>query len=125
MATEPEVNDPFDLSAQADAKSQQDDAARLKRQIEVDDLKWLMGHRQGRRYVWRQLQNYGVFRLSFDSDPLVMAFKEGARNHGLKLLADIHEHCPERYAEMTREVRDARRRSTSSSDRNAGNSTGS
>lgn len=122
MATETSKGiDPLDLEAQDAAKSQQDDATRLQRQREVDDLKWLMGHKQGRRYMWVQLNNYGVFRTSFSSDPLVMAFNEGARNQGLKLIADIHEHCAERYAEMTKEQHDARRSSSIRS--NPGNST--
>lgn len=94
---------PFELNEQQEAEALTDDAARLLRQIEVDDLKFIMGHKQGRRYVWRQLGRYGVFRSTFNTEPLLMAFKEGARNHGLQLIADIHQHCPERYAEMQKE----------------------
>lgn len=112
--------DPFDLDAQEAARVLQDDATRLKRQIEVDDLKWLMAHKQGRRIVWRLLQSYGVFRSSFRVDALEMAFLEGARNHGLKLLADVHEHCDERYADMMKEAKAdaARSRSRSNDTRN-------
>jgi hypothetical protein len=94
---------PFDLNEQEEAKALRADATRLQTQIEVDDLKFVMGHKQGRRYVWRQLEKHGVFRSSFSSDPLLMAFKEGARNDGLKLMAEILEHCPKQYAEMLKE----------------------
>lgn len=113
---------PFDLDRQQEAKAQADDAARLQRQIEVDDLKFVMGHRQGRRFVWRQLESYGVFRSSFSTDPVVMAFNEGGRNLGLKLIAEIHQHCPDRYAEMTKEQIEHGKRSPS---RNARDSAGS
>jgi len=100
--------DPFDLRAQQAASALVDEATRLKRQTEVEDLKFIMSTKQGRRYVWRQLERYGVFRTSFSSDPLIMAYNEGSRNQGLGLIADISEHCPERYAEMTREQRKAK-----------------
>lgn len=111
---------PFDLHEQQEAKAQADDAARLQRQVEVDDLKFVMGHKQGRRFVWRQLHSYGVFRSSFSTDPVVMAFNEGGRNHGLKLIAEIHQHCPERYAEMMKEQTEHGKRNSSRNNRDSG-----
>jgi hypothetical protein len=35
-----------------------------------------------------------------------MAFNEGCRNQGNKLLALVTEHCPERYAELLSEAKD-------------------
>lgn len=100
--------DPLDLESQAEGKEQRDEADRVKRLIEIEDFKWVMAHKQGRRFVWRLLEQYGVFRSSFRTDALEMAFLEGQRNDGLRLMADIHEHAPDRYVEMLGEQRNAR-----------------
>jgi hypothetical protein len=97
--------DPTDLRGQ-----EQDRIERVKRDrqaqfLEAEDVKWLMSSKRGRRIVWRQLERAGVFRLSFDTTAMVMAFNEGQRNGGLALLALINAHCPERYLEMLTEQR--------------------
>lgn len=103
-------HNPTDLAAQERAKSEQDSAAKVRRDQEKDDFKWLMGHRQGRRFVWRLLSKAGVFRTSFRSDALNMAFLEGQRNLGLLLTSEIHEVCPEREHDMkTENIQDGRR----------------
>lgn len=74
--------------------------------LEVADLLWLMGSKRGRRIVWRLLEEAGVFRTSFNTNALLMAFAEGTRNYGLRVLGLIHSHCPELYAPMLKEQRD-------------------
>lgn len=88
---------------------QSDEGEQHARLIEIDDFKWLMGCPQGRRFVWRLLEGYGVFLSSFSTDPLEMAFREGRRNEGLRLMAMIHEHTPDRYIELLKEQKDAAR----------------
>lgn len=95
--------DPLDLQSQADATADADDRARLSAQIEIDDLKWLMSNKRGRRFVSRLLDRAGVFRLSFNTNALTMAFSEGNRTEGLRLLAQLNTHCPDRYTEMLKE----------------------
>lgn len=80
--------------------------AQLAAQSEIDDIKWLMGSKRGRRVVHRQLVSAGVFRISFHTNALQMAFNEGNRNLGNQLLALITEHCPDRYAELLTEAKD-------------------
>lgn len=118
--TEAAADDPIDLEAQAVAKAAQDERDRIKRLIEVGDLKWLMAHKQGRRFIAKVLEQHGVYRSSFRLEALEMAFLEGQRNHGLALIRDLHEHTPERYAEMLQESRDGR--STSSKPGSTGSS---
>lgn len=101
-----EAEDPLDLDAQAKAREKHEEIDRLKRLIEVGDLKWLMAHRQGRRIVRRLLEKYGVYRSVFRVVAAEMAFLEGQRNCGLALIADLLEHTPERYAEMIQETKD-------------------
>jgi hypothetical protein len=45
-----------------------------------------------------------MFTTSYSSNPIRMAFLEGERNIGLRLVADIMSHCPRRYAEMMQEA---------------------
>ena len=72
-------------------------------ELEIDDLKWLMSNKRGRRFVFRVLERAGVWRLSFNTNALSMAFNEGQRNEGLRLMANITAHCPDRYTEMLEE----------------------
>ena len=83
---EPEVPDP--------------DQAELANQIE--DLRWVMSDKRGRRVVWRLLEIAGIYRLSYTGDDRT-AFNEGQRNVGLKLLAEVNQHCPAEYMEMLKE----------------------
>ena len=89
---------------QQDAQ-REDDAKRreLVRKQEIADFKWLMADPRGRRLVWRQLAAAGVFQSSFDPTAMNMAFNEGRRSEGLRLLAQIHELCPDLYPTMMKE----------------------
>ncbi len=79
--------------------------AELQREQEGRDLATLMDTVEGRRFVWRLLDLAGIYRSSFDVEPLQMAFREGARNSGLLLVADIHEFCADKFHIMTTEAK--------------------
>lgn len=106
-------HDPFDLRGQereaVDTKLQ----TRLDLELEESDTKWLMSSAKGRRIAWRLLDRAGVFRLSFNTNAMQMAFSEGNRNEGLKLLGQIHSLCPELYPTMLKEAKDHGRSSKS------------
>lgn len=104
MAKEP--YDAFDLRAQEDAREQADERAKLKAREAIEDAKWLMSNKRGRRFVYGILDRAGVWRLSFNTNALTMAFNEGGRNEGLALLAKLTEHCPEMYSLMLKEHKD-------------------
>lgn len=95
--------DPTDIRSQERAQDDNDLRAKLASATEEADLIWLMGNKRGRRIVWRILDRAGVFRLSFSSDAMAMAFAEGNRNEGLRILSAIHTLCPERYPVMVKE----------------------
>lgn len=95
--------DPIDIRGQEREQAARDLRARLTRETEESDLKWLMGNKRGRRIVWRLLERAGVFRLSFNANSMTMAFNEGARNEGLRTLSLIHTLCPDQYLNMVRE----------------------
>mgnify|MGYP000025237787 CR=1 FL=1 len=96
--------DPIALNDQAEAADSKALRDRMAAEREAADIRWLMESEQGRRIVWRILNQSGVFRSSFSSDALAMAFSEGNRNIGLQLMAQVHELCPDMYPEMVREA---------------------
>lgn len=82
--------------------------AKHARREELKDLREVLGTSAGRRVVWRQLSQAGVFRLSFVyEETQTTAFNEGRRSMGLSLMADIHELDPELYVTMAREAQQA------------------
>ncbi len=102
--------DPIDVSARDSARADVQQRRKLSQDNEKADIKWLMGSKRGRRIIWRQLDRAGVFKLSFNTNAMMMAFSEGNRNEGLKTLNLIHEACPEQYQTMVREANERRKR---------------
>lgn len=68
------------------------------------ELRQLMHREWGRALVWSLLEKTGVFQISFDTDPLVMAFREGRRSIGNELFADLFEAAPDLYELMRTEA---------------------
>ena len=101
-------HDPLDIRGQERAKADKASRERLDREAEEGDIRWLMGSKRGRRLVWRLLDRAGVFRLSFNSNSMTMAFNEGMRNEGLRILAQVHALCPELYPTMVKEANEQR-----------------
>jgi len=99
--------DPRDIAAIEDDARAKSERRRLDEEQHAKDLVKLMAETWGRRFVWRMLAEAGVFRLSFSSDALAMAFNEGGRNQGLRLVALLHQHCPQQYERMVTENRTA------------------
>jgi hypothetical protein len=102
-----ENTDPLDMEAMTERSK---DAATKARQLNkeiADDIKWLMKERRGRRVALRILEAAGVFQLSFNTNSMQMAFNEGRRSEGLRLLSQLHEHCPDQYQLMIQEKRNA------------------
>ena len=72
-------------------------------QEQADDLRWLLSGPRGRRIAWRWLESAGVFRTSFSADALAMAFAEGQRNAGLRLMDQVLAVRPDAYTQMVKE----------------------
>src|SRR4051812_32278604 len=96
----------FDNATQEAHRDQLKLRAQLAAQSEIEDIKWLMGSKRGRRIAHRLLESAGVFRISFHTNALQMAFNEGNRNQGNVLLALVTEHCPDKYAELLNEAKE-------------------
>ena len=78
------------------------------------DLVWLMCQREGRRFIWRLLQSCRLYETSLAGTSAAF-FREGERNVGLRVLADIVRLCPDLHARMAIEF--AARSSTKENDR--------
>lgn len=80
-----------------------------ERRKDLADIEKLMEKAEGRRIVWRLLEQCNVFGTTFSHEPLTMAFNEGQRNIGLLILADVMEVAPKRYMVMTLEAQERKR----------------
>jgi hypothetical protein len=101
--------DPTDLKGQEADREDKATRERLRAEVEELDVKWLMGSKRGRRIVRRLLEQAGVFRLSFDTNAMRMAFNEGNRNYGNRTLDQILKACPELFQVMLKESNDVSR----------------
>jgi hypothetical protein len=98
-------NDPTDLKRQERDAEADEAKARERRRKELDDLRWFLGHPQGRRIVSRLLDQTGVFRSSFNTSGSVMAFAEGRRDIGLFLTGELLEASTDGYMKILKEFR--------------------
>lgn len=88
-----------------------DETAEVERQYrerekrDEEDIRHVMSDAQGRRIVWKILEQANVFGPCFATDPYVTAFKEGQRNLALALFQRVMSCCPELYLTMADEAR--------------------
>lgn len=99
--------DPTDIRGQERQTDEASQLAKARQQLVINDFKWVIRDKRGRRFVWRLLESTGVFRSSFTGNSETY-FREGARNVGLQVLGMIHEHAPEAYQLMLTEQHDDR-----------------
>lgn len=99
------TKDPTDLREQEREAEADEALSRERRRKDLEDLKWLMAHPQGRRIAARLMEEAGVHRTSFNHSGSVMAFNEGKRHIGLFLTSEILEAAPEGYFKLLREYK--------------------
>ena len=63
----------------------------------------LMQREEGRAWVWKHLQNSGVFDNMFDNNSIQHSFNAGRRSAGLDLERDFKEFAPDYYLKMLKE----------------------
>ena len=102
MATD---KDPTDLNRLEREAEAEEAVARERRRKELEDLRWLLGHPQGRRIVSRLLDEAGVFRSSFNHSGSVMAFNEGRRHMGLFVTSELLEASADGYMKVLKEYK--------------------
>lgn len=77
---------------------------KLERQRETLDLQAILDKPGGRKFMWRLLQECGVYRTSFTGNSATF-YNEGKRAVGLFVLNEIMEASPEAYLLMQKENR--------------------
>jgi hypothetical protein len=94
------------MSALGDIESETKRNARAKRVQAGHDsaITALMSHPETRAWVWDLLTECRVYGPVFDRSALQMAFNDGSRNVGLKLIAQIMRVAPDSYIQMSREA---------------------
>lgn len=94
---------PFDAGDPGSVKARKKEivAAETRR---IDALKAIMSAENGRQYMWWLLGQCGVHRTSFSVDPNRTFFNEGARNIGLIVFTELHQHCLGDYQKMVQEA---------------------
>lgn len=97
---------PTDLAAHEERRHEAKEQSRFEAQVALDDYKWLMSSKRGRRIVWRLLGATGVYRQSYTGNGSETFFREGARSIGLQIVAQLHaiDGGPELYAQMRNEA---------------------
>lgn len=95
---------PHDLEGQRAAEADRALREQLALDVEIGDVKWLMGKRQGRRIVHRLLSKAGVFHSVFNPNFGQMAFEEGKREAARRILHLVNLHCSDQYPVMMREA---------------------
>lgn len=94
--------DPTDTTANEQRDADRKEGRKRIADQEVEDLKWLMSDKRGRRIMWNLLAFTGVFQQPFTGNSETF-FRCGMMNVGQKYLGDINLHAPERYNLMVTE----------------------
>lgn len=101
----PYTGDPTDTAEHERQAEIKDLDAKRKRHQELDDIRWLMTHPQGRRIVRRLLDMTGPRRTPYHSHGAQMAFNAGMQNVGLFIEGEVLEATPEGYIKLLRETK--------------------
>ncbi|MDD3884553.1 MAG: hypothetical protein PHW66_06410 [Gallionella sp.] len=95
--------DILDIQGQEQQLEESERRAKLSEKQEMDDWKWLMSDKRGRRIAFRLIDMAGVHRPSIDQNTAAMAFKEGKRWFGTLIMEKLERHCFDRYLDMLKE----------------------
>lgn len=92
-----------DLSEKADVRTR---AKRARKQQQGLDgtLRGIMGTGTGRAWLWYILSTCHSFELEVPGDAITMAFRNGERNVGIRLLSDVMRVAPDEFVAMMREA---------------------
>lgn len=79
-------------------------AAKIRRDRELNDLRVVLSSQHGRRFLWRLLAHCGMYRTSFTGTSETF-FLEGQRNVGIWLHGELEEADVESILSMMKENR--------------------
>lgn len=94
-------------------KAARAEQAKFEADRDLADLAYVLGEKQGRRFVWSILALTGVLDTAIRRpapgqpvDPLAMAYQDGARSMGIRWLRTLVEQFPARFLEMQKESKE-------------------
>ena len=96
------------MSDDSRAVKQQRRVARIRRRDQLALLRKFMAEPAGRAWAYDLMSACHQFSTSFATNALSMAFREGERNVGIKILADLTEAAPDLYLQMLKEANSER-----------------
>ncbi len=103
------AHDPFDTQAQAAAELDGKERAKIRARIELEDLRWVMSNKRGRRFIYSVMERAGVvgtLESFFNMNALKMAFNEGLSVEGKNLHNTLTTQAIDLYSLMLKEHRD-------------------
>lgn len=77
--------------------------ANIQRKQQTEDIKWLMAHAQGRRFITRVFERTNYRRTPFNSNGSTMSFNAGMQNIGLWLESEVLDASPDAYMKLLKE----------------------
>lgn len=84
-------------------KKAKEEKQKIKRQGEIEDLKYLMQSHQGRRFFWRLLSHCQVYHSIFNTNALTQSHNAGMQDIGHFVQGEIVQASPENYIKMQNE----------------------
>ena len=107
---------PYDPTNRRDVKTAQKQA-KVADQQRREIVNGIMSVGPGRRWICDLLETCHIFATSYSDVGLRMAFLEGQREIGIRLLMDIMASCPDQYVTMMRERNERQSANDSRSER--------
>lgn len=103
--------DPMDADAREKLQALRDAKAIEAQKLEANDIRWLMGTKQGRRLMWALLSFCGIYHVAPPGTaPHDARFFDGMRNVGVRYADLVMQHSPDEYGRMRRENIDREQR---------------
>ena len=99
-------HNPYDLEGQALAERKREDGILTDLALWESDVRWLMGHKRGRRIVFKIMDEAKVFHTIFNPNALTMAHSAGVKDLAFRFLEVINRRCPDHYTLMMKERHD-------------------
>jgi len=93
----------YDASNRKDIREAEKAAARIERD-RIEFLTAALSTVQGRTWFYHFLEDSHLFSDPFSGDPYREAYLKGERNVGLRIFAEISQHCPNQYIQMIKEA---------------------
>ncbi len=103
MSDAPKKGEPYDAGDEGKVKARKRKLGRNRRE-QLGDVRFLLTHEQGRRFLWRLMDHAGVYSTCFTGNSQTF-FNEGKRDTGLFVLNEIMQADPDAYIAMIKENR--------------------